>query len=84
MRVLHVKLALGGQHEKKSLYSDPAMCDNGDFFDDGIGVELEIFLGISEELSEEERAKLLEKYNEPLNPDEMLETPFDYLDEEEL
>ena len=60
------------------------MCDNGDFFDDGIGVELGIFLGISEELSEEERAKLLEKYNEPLNPDEMLETPFDYLDEEEL
>jgi hypothetical protein len=59
------------------------MCDDGDFFDDGIGPEeLGIFLGISEELSEEEAAKQLEKDNEPLTPDEMLETPFDYLDEE--
>ena len=40
-------------------------------------------LGISEELKEEEEAKQLEKENESLNPDEMLETPFDYLDEEE-
>lgn len=60
------------------------MCDNGDFFDGGIGAEeLDIFLGISQELQEEERAKRLEKDNEPLTPDEMLETPFDYLDEEE-
>jgi len=59
------------------------MCDNGDFFDEGIDAELlGIFLGISEELSEEEAAKQLEKDNEPLTPDEMLETPFDYLDEE--
>jgi hypothetical protein len=59
------------------------MCDNGDIFDDGIGAdELGIFLGISEELQEEEEAKQLEKENEPLNPDEMLETEFDYLDEE--
>ena len=61
------------------------MCDNGDFFDDGIGAgELGIFLGISEELQQEEKAKRLEKENEPLTPEEMLETPFDYLDEEEL
>ena len=61
------------------------MCDNGDFFDDGIGAEqLGILLGISEELSEEEAAKQLDKENEPLTPDEMLETPFDYLDQEDI
>jgi len=60
------------------------MGNNGNFFDDGIGPEeLGIFLGISEELQEEEQAKQLEKENEPLTPDEMLETPFDYLDDEE-
>lgn len=59
------------------------MCDNGVFFDDGIGADgLGIFLGISEELQEEEEAKQLEMVNEPLTPDEMLETEFDYLDEE--
>lgn len=59
------------------------MCD--DFFDDGIGAEeLGIFLGISEELQEEEQAKQLEKENEPLTPDEMLDTSFDYLDEEDI
>ena len=56
------------------------MCD---FFDDGIGAEeMGIILGITDELDEEARAKLID--NEPLTPDEMLETPFDYLDEEEL
>lgn len=60
------------------------MCDNREFLDGGIGAEeLDIFLGISQELQEEERAKRLEKDNEPLTPGEMLETPFDYLDEEE-
>ena len=59
------------------------MCD--DFFDDGIGAEeLSIFLGISEELQEEEEVKQLEKENEPLTPDEMLETPFDYLNDEDI
>ena len=44
------------------------MGNNGDFFDNGIGPEeLGIFLGISEELAEEEAAKLLEKENEPEN-----------------
>ena len=61
------------------------MCDNVGFFDDGIGAEgLGIFLGISDELQEEEQAKLLEKENESLTPDEMLETPFDYLDDEDI
>ena len=61
------------------------MCNNGDFFDDGIGAEeLGIFLSISEELQEEEAAKKLEKDNEPETFEEMLRTPLDDLGEEEI
>ena len=58
------------------------MCD---FFDDGIGAEeMGIILGITDELDEEARAKQLDKENEPLTPDEMLKTPFDYLNDEDI
>ena len=59
------------------------MCDNGDFFDDGIGAkELGIFLGINEELQEEEEAKRID--NDPLTFEEMLRTDLDDLGEEDI
>jgi len=61
------------------------MCDNGDFFDDGIGAEeLGIFLGISEELAEEEAAKQLDKENDPLTFEEMVQNPLDDMGEEDI
>jgi len=57
------------------------MCDF--FDDDGIGAEeMGIILGITDELDEEARARLID--NEPMSLDEMLKTPLDELDEDDF
>ena len=56
------------------------MCD---FFDDGIdNLEMALILGITEEIEEGEKSKLID--NGPESFDEMLRTPLDDLEDEEI
>ena len=54
------------------------MCENGDFFDDWGWEDFAFWGGFIETQLEGEKERKID--NEQLSPDELLETPFDYLD----